>query len=316
MSDLAGIQVFTEVARLGGFSAAARSLGLSKSTVTKQIQRLESRLQAKLLHRTTRRMRLTEVGQAYYERCRRIMEEAEEAELAVTRLHAEPRGRLRVSAPMSFGVRHVARALPGFMARYPDVEVDIDLNDRRVDLVEEGFDVAIRIGDLADSTLVAKKLAPCRMAVVASRDYWARHGKPARPEDLTQHSCLSYSLRRGQDVWRFEGAEGPVDIATKGPLTANNGDLLLAAAVAGVGIYICPTFFCDAGRVGGGLEHALEDFPMPEVGIHAVWPPSRHLSAKVRAFVDYLADAFGPEPYWDGGPPPAFISGAASRPGA
>ncbi|MBT6096290.1 MAG: LysR family transcriptional regulator [Rhodospirillaceae bacterium] len=307
MTDLAGIAVFTEVARLGGFTAAAQSLGLSKSTVSKQIARLEDRLDVKLLHRTTRRLSLTEVGQAYFERCRRIIEEAEEAEQAVTHLHAEPRGTLRVNVPMSFGILHVAEVLPAFMAQYPDLSVDLELNDRRVDLVDEGFDMAIRIGKLSDSTLVARRLAPCRIAVVASPDYWTKHGKPAHPEDLKHHRSLIYTLRSRPTEMQFRGPDGLISVNGTGRLRANNGNLLLTAAKAGTGVYICPTFFCGPGLKDGSLEEALIDYPPPETTVYAVWPQSRHLSAKVRAFVDFLVDAFGPEPYWDRGltlPPP------------
>ncbi len=299
MTDLAGIAVFTEVARLGGFTAAARSLGLSKSTVSKQIARLEDRLDVKLLHRTTRRLSLTEVGQAYYERCRRIIEEAEEAEQAVTNLHAEPRGTLRVNVPMSFGILHVAQALPAFMAQYPELAVDLDLNDRRVDLVEEGFDMAIRIGELSDSSLVARRLAPCRIAVVASPVYWAEHGKPTHPDDLKHHDCLIYTLRNRPAEMRFQGPDGLITVTSTGRLRANNGNLLLEAAKAGNGVYVCPTFFCGPGLKDGSLEEALVDYPPSETSVYAIWPQSRHLSAKVRAFVDFMLDAFGPDPYWD-----------------
>ena len=299
MTDLAGINIFTEVAKQGGFTAAAEVLGLSKSTVSKQIAALEDRLGAKLLNRTTRRLSLTEVGQAYYERCRRIVEEAEEAELAVTQLQAEPRGTLRVNAPVSFGTMHLARLLPDFMARYPDLSIDMDLNDRRVDLIEEGLDMAIRVGELGDSTLVARRLAPCRFTTVASPEYWAKHGRPQHPRDLVDHDCLVYKLRDRPGEMTFEGPDGPIDVATRGSLQSNNGEFLLAAVMAGRGVSICPTFFCGVQVSDGRLERVLEDYMRYEVAVYAVWPQSRHLSAKVRAFVDFLAERFGPEPYWD-----------------
>jgi DNA-binding transcriptional LysR family regulator len=301
MTDLAGIAVFTEVAKLGGFTAAAQSLGLSKSTVSKQIVRLEDRLGVRLLHRTTRRLSLTEVGRAYYERCRLIIDEANDAEQAVTQLHAEPRGTLRINAPMSFGIRHVAKVLPAFMTLYPDLHVAMELNDRRVDLIEEGLDIAIRIGELSDSTLVARRLAPCRFAVVASPDYWNIHGRPKHPTELTQHNSLIYTLRQRPRNLQFDVPDGPLDVPVSGALQANNGDLLMQAALAGTGVYSCPTFFCGGYLTDGRLEQVLTDFPVRETSVYAVWPPSRHLSAKVRAFVDFLVDAFGPEPYWDAG---------------
>ena len=302
MADLTGIAVFTSVANLGGFTAAAKALGLSKSTVSKQIAKLEERLGARLFNRTTRRLSLTEIGAAYFERCRRIVEEAEEAELAVTQLHSEPVGRLRINAPLSFGLMHVAPLIPDFMARHPALEVAIDVNDRRVDLIEEGIDVAIRVGELADSTLVARRLAPCRFAVVASPDYWNRHGRPSHPTDLADHNCLIYTLRERPNQTRFldpVAPETPISITVSGTLNANNGDLLMTAALADRGVYISPTFFCGEHLVAGRLEAVLADYPVPVTGIHAMWPPNRHLSAKVRAFVEMLAETFGPEPYWD-----------------
>lgn len=302
MTDLAGISTFVAVAERGGFSAAARALGLSKSAVSKQIARLEERLGARLFNRTTRRLSLTEIGQAYFERCRRIIDEADEAEQAVTQLHAEPRGTLRISAPVSFGILHVARVLPGFMARYPDLHVDMELNDRRVDVIEEGLDLAIRVGDMAASTLVARRLGPCRFVVVASPGYWAEHGRPMHPSDLARHNCLKYVLRPRPGEFQFSPRSAPdetIAVTTQGRLVSNNGDLLMTAALAGGGVYICPTFFCAAPLADGRLQRALDDYILPETGIHAVWPPNRHLSAKVRAFVDYLVAAFGDDPAWD-----------------
>ncbi len=302
MADLTGIAIFTNVARLGGFTAAAKAMGLSKSTVSKQIARLEDRLGARLFNRTTRRLALTEIGAAYFERCRRIVEEAEEAELAVTQMHSEPVGTLRINAPVSFGLLHVAPLLGEFMSRHPAIEVAIDVNDRRVDLIEEGLDVAIRIGDLADSSLVARRLAPCRFAVVASPAYWARHAKPDHPSQLSGHNVLIYTLRERPEVMRFldpAQPETPISVNVSGTFRANNGDMLLSAALAGSGVYVCPTFFCGEHLAAGRLEAVLEGHPPPATAVHAVWPPNRHLSAKVRAFVDFLAERLGPEPYWD-----------------
>ncbi|MBT6118686.1 MAG: LysR family transcriptional regulator, partial [Rhodospirillaceae bacterium] len=193
MDHLAGMAVFAKVVEARSFTAAAEQLGLSKSAVSKQISRLEDRLGIRLLNRTTRRLSLTEAGAAYYERCARIVAEAEAADLAITHLQSEPRGVLQVNAPMSFGIAHVAPAIPDFLERYPELRVDMTLNDRVVDLVDEGFDVAIRIGALADSSLIARRLAESRMVAVAAPGYLQRHGAPDRPEDLERHNCLSYS---------------------------------------------------------------------------------------------------------------------------
>jgi len=299
MDHLTGMTVFARVAERASFTAAARDLGLSKSAVSKQVARLEERLGARLLHRTTRRLNLTEIGRAYFERARRIVADAEEADLAVTRLHAEPRGRLRVNAPMSFGVRHLAPMLPEYMARYPDVSLDLDFNDRQVDLIEEGFDLAVRIARLTDSTLIARKLSPCDRAIAASPEYWDTHGRPTHPQELTDHDCLLYTYLRTPGDWQFEGPDGPIAVRVNGPLKSNSGEALLEAAMAGLGVAMLPTFMAGEALCDGRLECVLRDFESTDVYAYAVWPQSRHLSAKVRTFVDFLAEQFGPEPYWD-----------------
>ncbi len=301
MDNLSALAVFARVVEAGGFSAAARQLGLSKSAVSKQVSRLEDRLGARLLNRTTRRLSTTEVGAAFYQRCQRIVAEVEEAELAVSRLHGEPRGTLRVNAPMSFGILHVAPALPGFMALHPELRVDMVLNDRQVDLIEEGFDVAVRIARLTDSSLIARKLAPLRQAVCATPEYWRRHAMPARPEDLAGHNCLLYTYLPNPGEWRFRGPEGPFTVSISGNLRVNNGDALKEAALGGLGVFLGPTFIVGEELRDGRLEAGLEEFAENEGAIYAVFPHSRHLSAKVRAFVDFLAERFAPSPYWDAG---------------
>ncbi len=299
MDHLAGIAVFARVAERGSFTAAARDLDLSKSAVSKQVARLEERLGARLLHRTTRRLHLTEVGQAYFDRARQIIADAEEAERAVTRLHAEPRGRLRINAPMSFGIRHLGPALPGYMTRYPDVSVDLELNDRQVDLIEEGFDLAVRISQLSDSTLIARKLSPCGFAVAATTDYWNRHGRPHHPDELANHACLLYDYLPAPGEWRFQGPDEAFSMRVSGPLKSNNGEALLEAALAGLGVAMLPTFIIGEALCDGRLECVLGDFQIAGTHAYAVWPQSRHLSAKVRTFVDFLVEQFGPDPYWD-----------------
>lgn len=304
MNDLSGIAVFAAVVEEGSFTKAGARLGVSKSAVSKQVTRLEERLGAQLMNRTTRRLSLTEVGQAFYERCRRIVAEAEEAELAVTRLQESPRGVLRISAPVSFGIEHLAGALPEFMARYPEVQIDIECADRTVDLVEEGFDMAVRIGRLKDSSLIAKRIAGARQAVVASPDYWAAHGMPAHPRELTEHVCLTYSYLQTAQNWQFRDPDGGdiISVPVRGPMHANNGHMLAEAAAAGHGVIFSPTFLCRRYLREGALVPALVEYerePMGAVGIHAVYPPNRHLSAKVRAFIDFLVARFaGPEETW------------------
>ncbi len=314
MARLDEMEVFAEVVDAGGFSAAARSLGLSKSAVSKQVSRLEDRLGVRLLNRTTRRLSLTEAGTGFHAACRRVIDEADMAERAVSCLSAAPRGLLKLNAPMSFGFLHLGGAIPAFHDRYPQIVVDAAMNDRFVDLVEEGYDVAIRIADLRDSSLVARRIAPCRSVICASPDYLDRRGRPRRPEDLAGHDCLLYANQQQPGEWRVLGPRGPQAVRVDGPLVANNGDLLCGAALAGMGIARLPTFIVGPHLRRGRLEALLPDHPVPETGIHAVYPASRNLSLKVRVFVDFLAAHFGPEPYWDAGLEP-FIGSAAARAG-
>ena len=287
MDHLTGMAVFAKVVETGTFTGAAQAMGLSKGAVSKQIARLEDRLGARLLNRTTRRSSLTEVGAAFYERCRRIVAEAEEAELAVTRLHAEPRGTLRVNLPMSFGMLHMADALPDFMAAYPEISLDVTLDDRVVNVVDEGFDVVIRITELPDSSLIARRVAPFRIATCAAPAYWDAHGRPTHPDDLRHHACLLYSYLSNLNEWRYRGPDGPFAVRVDGPMRGNNGDLLRAAAVAGLGVVRSPTFIVGCDVVEGRLEQVLTEYEDDDRGIYAVYPHNRHLSAKVRAFMEF-----------------------------
>jgi DNA-binding transcriptional LysR family regulator len=297
---LSAMAVFARVVDTGSFSKAAGALGLSKSAVSKQVSRLEDRLGARLLNRTTRQLSLTEAGTAFYAGCRQVVSEAEAAEAAVTHLAQAPRGRLHVNAPMSFGQKHVAPALPALLASYPELSIDLQLNDRTVDLVDEGFDVAVRIGQLSDSTLIARRLAPLRLAVAAAPDYLARRGTPEHPTDLKQHDCLIYSYLASGRTWSFKGPDGPVRVGIDGPIEANNGDALCAAALAGAGIVRLPTFICGDALRAGTLRPVLADWADPgDSGIYAVYPASRNVSPKVRVFIDFLAAKFGAGPYWD-----------------
>lgn len=299
LDTLAGMAIFARVVDAGGFSAAARELGLSKSAVSKQVSALEDKLGARLLHRTTRRMSLTEAGAALLERGRRVLAEAEEAEALVGALQAEPRGTLRVNAPMTFGTMHLGPAISDFLALHGAVTVDLGLDDRFIDLVDEGWDVAIRIGRLADSSLVARKLAAARRVIVASPGYLAARGAPQRLDDLLRHDCLCYSYMTAGEEWRFDGPDGEESVRVVGRLHANNGEILRAAVCAGAGIATLPTFICGPDIASGRLVRVLPQYEVRGSGIYAVWPPGRHLTAKVRAFVDFLAERFGPVPPWD-----------------
>ncbi len=300
MDALHAMQVFCAVVEENGFSAAARRLDLSNAAVSKHVAALEERLGARLLNRTTRRISLTEAGQAYYARCAKILEDIDEAERAITHLTAQPRGTLRVNAPMSFGVDHVVPALGDFLRAYPEIHVDLELTDRYVDLIDEGFDMAVRVADLPDSSLIAKKLAPMRLALVAAPSYLAAHGRPARPEDLSGHQCLRYTVHGATDVWRFAAANGePRLVKISGPLAVNNGDAVLNAALAGLGIGALPTFIAGAALCDGRLVELLEGQLLQNSSIYAVYPHSRLLSPKVRAFVEFRAARFKPTPYWE-----------------
>jgi DNA-binding transcriptional LysR family regulator len=295
------LAVFAKVAEVKSFTKAAEALGLSKSAVSKHVAGLEERLKARLLQRTTRRLSLTEVGTALFARAQRIVAEVEEAERAVTTLSTEPRGTLRVSAPMSFGIRHLGPLVAEFMARYPELSVEMILNDRMVDIVEDGFDLAIRIAKLPDSSLIARKLCPGRRVVCASPDYWRRHGIPKTPADLKGHNCLMYTYLLNPGELRFDGPAGPLTIPVAGTLHSNNGDILRSAALAGIGFYFAPTFLVGDDVRLGRLERVLPEYDDTSLSIYAVYPHNRHLSAKVRAFIDFLAERFGGEPPWDQG---------------
>lgn len=299
MNSLGSLRAFVRIAETGSLSAAARDLGLSKSVVSKKLAALEDRLGARLVNRTTRRLSLTEVGAAFLDRSQRILADLEEAEQAVGRLSAEPRGVLRVNAPMSFGILHVAPALGDFMGRYPDLAVHLDLADRRVDLVDEGYDLAVRVGDLPDSSLVARRLAPVRQAVCASPAYWDRRGRPSHPRDLKGHDGLIYTYLPSPNDWRFREGGRVFTVRVEGRLAANNGDALRRAALAGLGVFKTPTFIVGDDLRAGRLEAVLADFADDDLAVHAIYPHRRHLSAKVRAFVEFLGERFGPEPYWD-----------------
>jgi DNA-binding transcriptional LysR family regulator len=293
------LAIFAAVVEEKSFSAAAKQLGMSKSAVSKQVGKLEDRLGARLLNRTTRRLSLTEVGSTFYEHCARILEEADAAEAAVTLMHDRPRGTLRINAPVSFGILHLAPAICDFLEENQEITIDMTLDDRFVDLVEEGYDVAVRIGDLKDSSLIARNLAPCRFVVCATPAYLERHGTPTVPQDLTGHNCLIYTYRN-EPEWCFTDASGDrITVKLNGSFHANNGDALRAAALEGLGILGSPTFIIGDDLRNGRLVPILTEFTFRSATVNAVYPHRRHLSPKVRVFVDFVAQRFGPEPYWD-----------------
>ena len=313
LDRLTGLEVFAKVAAVGSFSAAGRALGMSQTIVTKHVAALETRLGVKLFHRTTRRLSITEAGRDYLETTERILAEIDAADAAVAADRVEPRGLLRLNAPVAFGARQIAPLLAEFAQRHPQVTVELGLNDRLVDLAEEGWDLAIRIGSLSNSSLIARRIAPCRTVVCAAPSYLQARGTPRTVSDLADHNCLGYTLSRltGVDRWAF-GAKGEVTVPVTGNLHANNGDALLAAAIAGQGVIYQPTFVvADALRAGTLLVLAMDQPTVEFGGIYAVFLPDRHPAAKVRAFIDFMATRFAPEPPWDR-PAPAPGFGAAA----
>lgn len=296
MDSLGGMVIFARVVQLGSFSAAARALGLPKSTVSRQVARLEDHLGVRLIQRTTRTLRLTDVGRAYHERVQRILAEVQEAEQAITQLEAAPRGNLRITGPLTFGTIFLSDAIAAFMDRYPEVKLDVVLTDRVVDLVEEGFDLAVRAGVMRDSSHIARRLGSASRVVCASPAYLADRGRPERPADLVRHSCLLYAYESTGSAWRL-GGESTSGLS--GPLVSNNGDVLRRAAIAGHGLCFVPRFLVGPDLHAGRLVPVLEEFVVEEGGVYAVYPHSRHLSSKVRAFVDHLVAFFGPTPAWE-----------------
>lgn len=300
VNQLAELMVFARVAEAGSVSGAAVQLGLSKSAVSKQLARLEDRLGSRLFNRTTRRLSLTEAGQALLRYAERALAEAEAGEEAVSHLRAAPRGLLRINAPMSFGQRHLAPLLEPFLALYPELSLDVTLEDRFVDLVEEGYDMALRIDRMPDSSLIARRIAPVRSVLCAAPAYVERRGAPDRPEALGDHDCLYYSYHPGAREWRFQDPEGTERVVrVGGRVTANNGDLLRCLALDGLGVLAMPTFIVGPDICAGRLRMLLPGWALPAASLYAVFPHSRHLLPKVRVFVDFLVERFGPEPYWE-----------------
>lgn len=299
MDKLASIRAFAKVIERGSFATAGRDLRLSRSAVSKHVRELEEELGVQLLNRTTRSASPTENGQTYYRHCLTILAELEEADLAVSRLQAEPRGILRVNAPMSFGTLHLSRAIVDFMARNPELKIELILSDALVDPVEQGFDVTLRIAELGSSSLVARKIVPANRIICASPAYLARRGTPSDPSELRDHDCLTYGYLATGNQWKLTGANGDHWIAVQGPLCTNNAEILKDAAVAGQGIALLPTFIAGADLQQGRLVGILSDYSPPAASIYAIYPPTRHLSVKVRLFIDFLVERFGDRPYWD-----------------
>lgn len=288
------MRVFAQVVESGSFAGAAERLGLSTSATSRLVAELETHLQTRLLNRTTRRVNLTEAGRTYYERCVQLLADLEEAEQEAARSAAVPRGTVRLTSTVSFGVRHVSPAIASFLARFPEVRFDVSLSDRIVDLVEEGFDLAVRIGSPGSENLVARRLGDTRLICCASPAYLAERGTPAAPEDLVHHNCLTF---RNTTQWKFRdrsGAERSVRVS--GNLNSDNGELGAAAAAHGAGIALDLAYLVGPELRAGRLVQVLAEFEAPPLPIYAVYPTRRHLSAKVRLFVDHLIEYFSKTP--------------------
>ena len=294
MDRLTEMEAFAMVVDQGGFTDAAKKMGISKSAVSKHVSSLEARLGARLLNRTTRRVSPTEIGLAYYDRARRVLNDAGEADALVSSMQSDPSGLLRISVATDFGVNHLSPVLGEFLSDFPDITVNMVLNNRYVELISEGFDMAIRIGDLEDSSLRARKLTETSMRTIASPSYFQRHGRPQKIDDLNDHKLLHYSNHSAGNVWKITAPSGEKrQVRTAGWLTVNDGQSLLNAAVSGLGIAYLPSFLYAEALEKGLVEDAIPDLPMETQGIYAVYPPGRFTQPKVRAFIDFLVHSFG-----------------------
>lgn len=300
MDRFADMQLFTAVVETGSLTQAAQRLAVAKSGASRRLADLEARLGVQLLHRTTRRIALTESGRAFYERAQRLLADLAEAEQEVAQAHGALRGRLKVALPLGFGVLHLSPLINAFLARHPDIRLDLDFNDRQIDLMQEGFDLAVRIARLPDSSLIARRLAPIRHGVCASPAYLARRGRPQTAADLAEHDGLVYSNLAHPGLWSFVGPDGQAGSVQVGiKLRANSGDFLCQAALAGEGVILHPTFYLREALDAGRLVPLLTDHIWPELNAYAVYPATRHLSRRVRVFVDFLAERLAGEPPWD-----------------
>ena len=290
------MQTFCAVVDAGSFVKAADVLGFSKAAVSRYVGDLEGRLGVRLMHRTTRRLSVTDEGEVFYARCRELLAGVEEAEAELSSRSGAARGLLRVNAPVTFGILHLAPLWGAFRDRYPQVRLDVTLSDRVVDLVEEGYDLTIRIATLPSSTLISKRLASTRVVLCASPQYLARHGTPLQPDELAGHTIIGYSHASAGNEWSLDGPAGRVSIKTRPSIVANNGDTCRAAALAHQGIILQPTFLIGADLAAGTLVELMPEFRSIELGIYAIYPTRKHVAPKVRALIEFLAKRFAETP--------------------
>ena len=308
-ADLLDVLSFVRVVETGSFARAAERMGLSKPVLSRRVARLEDQLGARLLTRSARGAQATDVGRAYYGRAANILAELEAAQEVVAQAVTQVAGPIRITGPVSFGTRFLGPALAEFAREHPRVELDVSLDDRLVDLASGGFDLAVRIGRLRDSALIARKLAPIRAVAVASPAYLEARGRPQTPDTLTAHDLLNYANVGAGEQWRFRVDDDWQVVRGRARLRADNGELLRAAAIAGLGVAVMPSFIASDAIENGQLEVILRDFQLEEAGLWAVMPPGRATTARVRALVDFLAARFGPEPGWD----PCWLAGQVVR---
>lgn len=300
MDRFQSLTAFAKVVETGSFARAADRLDFSVSAVSRQVADLEAHLGVRLLNRTTRRLSLTESGRAFHERCVQLLADLDEAEEEVTAAAIVPRGTLKLTAPISFGVGYLAPAIAQFRLQHPQLRFEIDLSDRATDIVDEGIDLAIRIGDIGSKALIGRRIGVSRMICCAAPAYLARHPPPRTPADLAAHPCLTYEYSSVGNLWRFADAAGGVhEVKVSGPVHANNGAMLSALAVAGVGVNLEPDFIVADDVRAGRLVRLLPGYEPPAIGINAAYPSRRHLSAKVRSFIDFLAQRFAQDPAWE-----------------
>lgn len=313
MTPIQDMEIFARVVAAGSMTAASRALGISPAVVSKRIRRMEERFGSRLLQRTTRRLALTETGQGYHQRVLAILASVEEAENFIARSNATPKGTLKVTAPTSFGRLHLAPHLAPFLTRNPDLDLDLELSDEFADIVGRGFDVAIRIGELEDSSLVARRLAPNHRVICAAPSYIERHGEPASPAELSRFNCLA---AWHQDLWRLEGPEGPINVRVSGSIHTNSSEVVREAVLAGLGIALRSTWDVGPDLRAGRLRIVLPHYrASSRVAVYAVYPSRRFLPVKVRVFIDYLAGLYAPVPYWDEGLETIGIPPAGRRDG-
>lgn len=300
MDNFGALPVFVTVIETGGFSPAAKRLGISKSAVSKRVTQLEEQLGVKLIHRTTRKLSLTEAGEHFFQHARIAHEAAKDAQDAVTQLQGEPQGRLRINTPMSFGRLHIAPLIPEFLKRYPKITIEMVMDDKVADLIGGGFDIAIRAGDLPDSTLIARKLAPLRNVLCASPEYLELHGTPGDLNELTDHNCLIFTYSKDVKEWVFVKDGQTQTVEVTGNYQVNNSEALREAILQGVGIGRLPTFAAGPDIKEGKLIPLFEQYQMPDKTIYAVFPERQYMPAKVRAFIDFAVEYLGGDtPYWD-----------------